>query len=204
MTSASPGTFEAMTGHAAACAACTTRGAFSYHYGAEPLTVAPGRYLAQYGLVPGTSCSWAGWSPRNCAITSSNPFRGLVTDFRCVVVGDTPYAAAYINERRAITDPRLVFTGYLFGEGYRELAGNATVLWKPPRSAAPIRPSWKRWRRSLLALNGDDTFVLFAARAGHWFYRSLGYPRRLCVRAVAQHGSVEFSGRSHWQPHASA
>jgi glycosyltransferase involved in cell wall biosynthesis len=42
-----------------------------------------------------------------------------------VIVGDAPYAAAYINDLRSTTDPRVVFTGYLFGEGYRELAGNA-------------------------------------------------------------------------------
>jgi len=42
-----------------------------------------------------------------------------------VILGDAPYAAAYIRELRATTDPRVVFTGYLFGEGYREVAGNA-------------------------------------------------------------------------------
>jgi glycosyltransferase involved in cell wall biosynthesis len=42
-----------------------------------------------------------------------------------VIVGDAPYAAAYINELRSTMEPRVVFTGYLFGEGYRELAGNA-------------------------------------------------------------------------------
>src|SRR5207245_11198011 len=52
-------------------------------------------------------------------------FRGLATDFRCVLVGDAPYAAAYSRELRATRDPRVVFTGYLFGEGYREVAGNA-------------------------------------------------------------------------------
>jgi len=52
-------------------------------------------------------------------------FVGLATDFRCVIVGDAPYAAPYINRLRATTDPRVIFTGYLFGEGYRELAGNA-------------------------------------------------------------------------------
>ena len=95
-------------------------------YGAEPMTAAPGPYLAQYGLIPGRYVLFVGrLVPENCAHHLVESFRGLATDFRCVVVGDAPYAADYINELRATTDPRVVFTGYLFGEGYRELAGNA-------------------------------------------------------------------------------
>ena len=36
-----------------------------------------------------------------------------------------PTPPPYIRELRATSDPRVVFTGYLFGEGYRELASNA-------------------------------------------------------------------------------
>jgi len=90
------------------------------------MTAAPGRYLAQYGLVPGRYVLFVGrLVPENCAHHFVESFRGLATDFRCVVVGDAPYAADYINELRATTDPRVVFTGYLFGKGYRELTGNA-------------------------------------------------------------------------------
>jgi glycosyltransferase involved in cell wall biosynthesis len=95
-------------------------------YGAEPMTVLPSRYLAQYGLVPGRYVLFVGrLVPENCAHHLIEAFREIPTDFRCVIVGDAPYAAEYINGLRATTDPRVVFTGYLFGEGYRELAGNA-------------------------------------------------------------------------------
>jgi glycosyltransferase involved in cell wall biosynthesis len=95
-------------------------------YGAEPMTVSPGRYLARYGLVPDRYVLFVGrLVPENCAHHLVESFRGLATDFRCVIVGDAPYSAAYINQLRATTDPRVVFTGYLFGEGYRELASNA-------------------------------------------------------------------------------
>ena len=95
-------------------------------YGAEPMTVAPGRYLAQYGLTAGQYVLFVGrLVPENCAHHLVGAFQGLVTDFRCVIVGDAPYAAAYLRELRATSDPRVVFTGYLFGEGYRELASNA-------------------------------------------------------------------------------
>ena len=38
--------------------------------------------------------------------------------------------------------------------------------------------------RSLLALDGDDTFSLFAGEPGHSFYHSLGDSPRFYVRAV--------------------
>ena len=95
-------------------------------YGAEPMTVAPGPYLARYGLTSERYVLFAGrLVPENCAHHLVEAFRGLATDFPCVILGDAPYAAAYIRELRATTDPRVVFTGYLFGEGYREVAGNA-------------------------------------------------------------------------------
>jgi glycosyltransferase involved in cell wall biosynthesis len=49
--------------------------------------------------------------------------------------------------------------------------------------------------RSLLALDGDDTFSLFAGEPGHSFYHSLGDSPRFYVRAVAQHGGL---GRILW------
>src|SRR2546427_7419265 len=59
--------------------------------------------------------------PYTTLFRSVEAFEGLSTDMRCVIVGDAPYAASYIRSLRATTDPRVLFTGYLFGEGYREL-----------------------------------------------------------------------------------
>ena len=46
---------------------------------------------------------------------------------KCVVVGDSSYAEEYKAELHALAgdDPRIVFTGYVFGEGYQELGSNA-------------------------------------------------------------------------------
>jgi glycosyltransferase involved in cell wall biosynthesis len=63
--------------------------------------------------------------PENCADHLVEAFARLDTDFRCVIVGDAPYAAGYIQALRATRDPRVVFTGYVFGEGYRELVSSA-------------------------------------------------------------------------------
>jgi glycosyltransferase involved in cell wall biosynthesis len=49
--------------------------------------------------------------------------------------------------------------------------------------------------RSLVDLDGDDTFALFAGEPTHSFYRSLGASERFRVRAVAQHRGL---GRVLW------
>ncbi len=95
-------------------------------YGAEPLSVSPGPHLRRYGLEPRRYVLFVGrLVPENCAHHLIEAFRDLPTDLRCVIVGDAPYAAAYIRSLRATSDPRVIFTGYLFGEGYRELLSNA-------------------------------------------------------------------------------
>ena len=95
-------------------------------YGAEPTTSPPGPHLRRYGLEPRRYVLFVGrLVPENCAHHLVEAFAGLATDLRCVIVGDAPYSAAYIRALRATTDPRVVFTGFLFGDGYRELLSSA-------------------------------------------------------------------------------
>ncbi len=47
--------------------------------------------------------------------------RGL----KLVVVGDAPYASDYISELKSTKDPDIIFTGYVFGHGYRQLTSRA-------------------------------------------------------------------------------
>ena len=95
-------------------------------YGAEPGTVPHGRQLERWGLRPRGYVLFVGrLVPENCAHHLVDAFRDLATDMKCVIVGDAPYAEAYIRALRASSDPRVVFTGYLFGEGYHELLSSA-------------------------------------------------------------------------------
>jgi glycosyltransferase involved in cell wall biosynthesis len=66
--------------------------------------------------------------PENCADHLVQAFASLDTDFKCVIVGDAPYADTYIADLKATSDPRVVFTGYCFGEGYWELSSNAYLF----------------------------------------------------------------------------
>lgn len=57
-------------------------------------------------------------------------YENMNTDLRCVVVGDAPYADRYIADlvRRG---PNVLFPGYVFGDGYRELMHNAYAVVVP-------------------------------------------------------------------------
>jgi glycosyltransferase involved in cell wall biosynthesis len=47
------------------------------------------------------------------------------TERKCVIVGDAPYNGRYIEDLKKTKDPRIIFTGYVFGQGYRELQSHA-------------------------------------------------------------------------------
>lgn len=95
-------------------------------YGADVVPLPPGKYLRQFGLTPGRYILFVGrLVPENCAHHLVAAFGRLETDMHCVIVGDAPYAESYIRQLQAAAGPRVIFTGYLFGEGYRELSSNA-------------------------------------------------------------------------------
>jgi glycosyltransferase involved in cell wall biosynthesis len=100
-------------------------------YGSEVDIVPPGETLARFGLEPGRYILFVGrLVPENCADHLVQAFRGLDTDLKCVIVGDAAYAQDYIAALKASArdDPRVVFTGYVFGRGYQELGSNAYIF----------------------------------------------------------------------------
>jgi len=100
-------------------------------YGSEIGIIAPGETLARFGLEARRYILFVGrLVPENCAHHLVEAFRGLDTAFQCVIVGDAPYAESYIASLKATAqgDPRIIFTGYVFGSGYRELGSNAYVF----------------------------------------------------------------------------
>jgi len=97
-------------------------------YGSEVELLPPGRTLRKWGLEPRKYILFVGrLVPENCAHHLVDAFCALTSrkDMKCVIVGDAPYAEEYISSLKARACDDIVFTGYVFGEGYRELSSNA-------------------------------------------------------------------------------
>ncbi len=97
-------------------------------YGSEVEIVPAGETLRAFNLEPRKYFLFVGrLVPENCAHDLVQAFRGITTDFKCVIVGDAPYVEEYKKRLRSLAygDPRIVFTGYVFGKGYNELSSHA-------------------------------------------------------------------------------
>lgn len=83
----------------------------------DRLELKPQRYLLVVGRLV----------PENCIHHLVDAYQRLETDLQCVVVGDAPYAKRYIADLKR-RGPRVLFTGYVFGEGYRALMQHAYAV----------------------------------------------------------------------------
>jgi glycosyltransferase involved in cell wall biosynthesis len=100
-------------------------------YGSEVENIPAGETLANYGLEPHKYVLFVGrLVPENYIHHLIDAFLDLDTDLKCVIVGDAPYAEKYIDTltTSAKEDPRIIFTGYVFGNGYHELGSNAYLF----------------------------------------------------------------------------
>jgi len=59
--------------------------------------------------------------PENNAHLVVGAFEKVRTSKRLVIVGDAPYAKDYIQRVRSTRDPRILFTGFVYGDYYRQL-----------------------------------------------------------------------------------
>jgi len=86
------------------------------------------QHLARLGLEPRGYVLFVGrLVPENNAHVLAEAFAGLETGLKLAIVGDAPYAEEYQKALRATADARVFFTGYQFGEAYRELVRNAAL-----------------------------------------------------------------------------
>jgi len=63
--------------------------------------------------------------PENNALAVIQAFERSTLNQKLVVVGDAPYAREYIRTLKHAAGPRVVFTGGVYGDGYRELQCHA-------------------------------------------------------------------------------
>jgi glycosyltransferase involved in cell wall biosynthesis len=113
----------------------TIREYYARRYGAEttfiPYGCTVGRTegreaLDRFGLEPGSYVLYVSrLEPENNALAVIEGFERTKLDRRLVVVGDAPYAREYIAALRRAAGPRVVFTGGVYGEGYRQLQSHA-------------------------------------------------------------------------------
>jgi glycosyltransferase involved in cell wall biosynthesis len=104
-------------------------------YGADVPARPPGDVLRRFGLESRKYVLFVGrLVPENCAHHLIEAWPDIQAragaDMKCVIVGDAPYAASYIESLkvRARSNPSIVFTGYQFGDVYAELTSNALLF----------------------------------------------------------------------------
>jgi len=121
--------------HAVVTDAVAIQDYFRRHYG-KATTMIPygggvfnrpaGPTLAALGVEPGGYYLYVSrLEPENNARLVVAIFEHLRTERKLLVVGDAPYNADYIRELRRTADPRILFPGAIYGDGYRELVSHA-------------------------------------------------------------------------------
>jgi glycosyltransferase involved in cell wall biosynthesis len=84
------------------------------HHALQELGVDPGRYFLYVSRM----------EPENHALEVRQAFEQVPTEMKLALIGDAPYAADYIRQVRATTDPRVVMPGAIYGRGYQELGSH--------------------------------------------------------------------------------
>lgn len=96
-------------------------------YGANTGRVETTSALDEFGLTSGRYILWVGRLEPETAIEDLFGAFSRISDpsLSLVVIGDSPYAAEFKERLRRIAPDRVVFTGYVYGDAYRELGSHA-------------------------------------------------------------------------------
>ncbi len=99
-----------------------------FPYGTDLEPVSDDGTLARVGLEPGRYVLYVSrLEPENNAHLVIDAYRQVKTEMPLAIVGDAPYASEYIAGLHASADPRVRFTGAIYGSGYRILQSNAAA-----------------------------------------------------------------------------
>ncbi|MBN1997985.1 DUF1972 domain-containing protein [candidate division KSB1 bacterium] len=95
-------------------------------YGAPDGPVKSVDILKKYKLEPNEYILYVSrMEPENNAHRVVRAFERVKTEKKLVMVGDAPYSHEYIENLKKTNDRRIIFTGYVFGQGYREFQSHA-------------------------------------------------------------------------------
>jgi len=99
-----------------------------FPYGSEQTRVDDDGTLGRLGLEPRRYVLYVSrLEPENNAHVVIEAYQQVRTDLQLAIVGDAPYAGDYIRALRKTADPRICFTGAVYGMGYRILQSNAAA-----------------------------------------------------------------------------
>jgi glycosyltransferase involved in cell wall biosynthesis len=97
-------------------------------YGVDPVVPDGRATLERLGLEAGRYALYVSrFEPENNPHRVVEAYAGVGGELPLVMVGDAPYASAFIASFRDAPDPRLRFPGAIYGDGYRELLSHAWV-----------------------------------------------------------------------------
>ncbi len=98
----------------------------AYGVDAEPLP--PGETLDRLGLAAGRYFLYVSrFEPENNPHRVVEAYRLVGGDRPLVMVGGAPYADRFVRRFRRDADPRVLFPGAIYGDGYRELLSNCSA-----------------------------------------------------------------------------
>jgi glycosyltransferase involved in cell wall biosynthesis len=100
----------------------------------EPLPRPARRIEREFGLTPGSYLLFVGrLVPEKAPDQLIRAYRQVSGDRRLVLVGDSSFTDEYVGELRRLadTDPRVLFTGYAYGDLLGELYSNAAAFVLP-------------------------------------------------------------------------
>jgi len=82
--------------------------------------------LSKFGLKPKEYLLYVSrLEPENNAHIVIKAFEKVKTTKKLIIVGDAPYAREYIDSLKKTKDQRIIFTGFVFGRGYKEFQSHA-------------------------------------------------------------------------------
>lgn len=101
-------------------------------YGIREKTRIGRKWLERFGLSEREYVLFVGrLVPENNVHVLISAYERIESDKKLVVVGDDPWGKRYVRSLRRTRDPRIIFTGGVYGEGYEELQQNAYLFVLP-------------------------------------------------------------------------
>jgi glycosyltransferase involved in cell wall biosynthesis len=125
-------------------------------YGAQVEKRGGTEVLDRLGLVSGQYLLFVGrLVPEKGVQYLIEAFERIKSPRRLVIVGDDPYHKDFIQNLKSTSDPRILFTGYIFGSGFHELMRNCRVYVQPSdvEGTSPVLLSAMAYGRAVV-VNG--------------------------------------------------